>query len=287
MAVTTRGYPYGFQRMLLWFYDSAGYITGQSTSLANNATSGAYVCSDVKTSNLAFAPSVDLQIQGGDRIRATPSFGNPRLNAFDVTVSSLDAQLSDFITQSTRNTTNSNNMKVGYNPNRAFPQNMGVALTQLMELSDGTTGYNTLVIPKAALLFRRGGYAFRGESDATIRISPITSTGTYTGQVYASGTTGLAFGWEEDKGDYYELWTPNPIHIQSYRADGTATTFVTTYKPLSSTITLNATGNEMAKNGTPTALSSFNTSTATATLAAAGSAGDKIVVTYETAFVAP
>lgn len=287
MAVTTRGYPYGFQRMLLWFYDSSGYFTGQQTTLSNGATSGAYVCSDVKTSNLAFAPSVELQIQGGDRIRATPSFGNPKLTAFEVNVSSIDAALSDYITGSTRNSTNSTNLKVGYNPNRAFPANMGVALTQLMAFSDGTTGYNTLLIPKAQLLFRRGTYSFRGESDATIRISPITSTKSYTGQVYASGATGLSFGWEEDQGDYYELWTSNPIHIQAQRSDGAATTFVTAYRPLSSTITLNASSNEMIKNGTPTALSSFSTTTATATLAAAGTAADMHVLTYETNFVAP
>jgi hypothetical protein len=268
--------------MLLWFYDSSGYFTGTSSTLANGASAGAYVCSDVKTSNLNFAPTVELQIQGGDRIRATPTFGNPRLVPFDVTISALDAALSDYINSSTRNSANSTNLKVGYNPNRAAPVNMGCALQQRMDMTDGTTRWNTLIIPKAQVLFRRGNYAFRGESDATAHIAPITSTSSYDGRLYDS--TGLAFGWEENKGDYYELWTSNPVHIMAQRSDATATTFTTTYTPVSSTITINASSNEMVKNGTVTALSSLVTATKVATLAAAGTAGDMHILTYETLY---
>lgn len=286
MPLNSAAYPYGFARMLLWFYDSSGYCTGTSTTLANGSGSGAYLMSDVKVANLNFAPIAELQIQGGDRIKATPAFGNPRLAGFDVNISSLDPALSDYINQSTRNTTNSLSMKVGYNPNRAQPVNMGICLQQRQDHVDGVTRWNNLMIPKAQVLFRRGVYGFRAESDATLHVAPITSTGSYNGMTYDStANSGLNFGWEENRGDYYEFWSANPIHIYAFRADAIATTFTTTYHPLSSVITLNATANEMCKNGVPTALTSFATATALATLTAAGTAADMHVLTYETNFV--
>jgi hypothetical protein len=184
MALNSAAYPYGFARALLWFYDSSGYFTGTSSTLANGSGAGAYVCSDVKVANLNFAPVTELQIQGGDRIRATPTFGNPRLLPFDIGVSSLDPALIDYINSSTRNTTNTQNMKVGYNPNRASPVNMGCALQARQDHTDGVTRWNTLIIPKAQVLFRRGNLGFRAESDATLHVAPITSTGTYTGMTY-------------------------------------------------------------------------------------------------------
>lgn len=287
MAQPTELFPYGFQRALFWFYDTNGYCTGVSTSLTAGTASGAYVSSNVKVANLNYAPVAEIQIQGGDRIKATPSFGNPRLAAFDITMSSLDAVLIDLISNASRNSTNTSFLKVGYNPNRAGVINMGIGLQGLGEASDGSTKTVTRVIPRTSVLIRPGGFSFRGESDATIRVSPITSTKTFTGQVYASGATGLSFNWEEDKGDYYDVWSDNPIHIMAFKANAIATTFIATYKPLSSTITLNACPNEFTVQGTPTALSSFSTTTATATLASAGSSGDMDVLAYTTAFVAP
>lgn len=287
MTFPTSIYPYGFQRALFWFYDVNGYATGISQSLSAGSASGAYVTSDVKAGNPAYAPVAELQIEGGDRIKATPSFGNPRMAAFDMTISAIDAVLIDLISQAARNAANSAFLKVGYNDNRASGVNMGVALQGLGEASDGTTRVVTRVIPKTSVLVRPGGFAFRGTSDATIRISPITGTKAPTGQVFASGATGLSFNWEEDKGSYYDIWSSNGLHIMTYNGDGSVATFTTTYKPLSSVITLNATANEFILNGTPTALTSFNTTTALATKAAAGTTGDKGVLVYETGFVAP
>jgi hypothetical protein len=88
-------------------------------------------------------------------------------------------------------------------------------------------------------------------------------------------------------GQAYIWYSDNQLYVETQRSDAAATTFTATYLPVSSTITINASKNEMVKNGTPTALSSFNTSTGVVTLAAAGTAADLHVVTYGTNYVTP
>lgn len=98
--------------------------------------------------------------------------------------------------------------------------------------------------------------------------------------------SGLATAVQDntDAGGYFR--TNNPVHLVTYVADGTETDFDLPYLPLSSTVTVNASSNHMTINGTVTAAASANTSTGNVGLSGAGSAADKVVLTYETNFVA-
>jgi hypothetical protein len=160
---------------------------------------------------------------------------------------------------------------------------MGFAAQQQFQTSTGLQYYITRVIPRASISVRSGQMAFRAESDTTIHISSIVTQKAYDGQVF--GSTGLNLGLEADSADYVDYITPDAFCIHAYRQDGSTTTFTTAYRPLSSTITLNATSNPFTVGGTPTALSSLNTTTGVATLAAAGTTGIYDVLTYSTAFV--
>lgn len=285
--MSKQGFAVGLARAMFWEYvktgSRLGTATGTQASLTAGTVSGAYVAGYVKTANIVIAPTADVQIQGGDRIVAVPSFGNPRLAPFDIVSSATDSTLSDEITGNVTNEVNSYFTKMGYNPWRSSPRQMGFALQQRFETTDGYSYFLTRIVPKSTVTMKPGGMAFRGEADTVIHVAPIAGTVSYTGQVY--GSSGLAFGWQEDTGDYYDLISPDPIHIATYASDGTATTFVLPYTPLSTIITLNATPNEMVKNGTATALSSVVLATKTVTLAAAGTSGDLHVVTYTTNFV--
>jgi hypothetical protein len=272
----------------LWFYytattgNSPGAFVGQSATLANAGVSGAYVMAGCKTAGLNFTAPTDLDFQGGDKILATMSFGNEKLAPHDLIVSSIDPTLVAMLGGGTTNTTNSQYTKFSTNPNRTTPVNVGLCYQQRQTDIDGTPGYHLLWIPKAQARIHLGGFAFRGEADTTIRITPVMSKQAHTGQSF--GTGGLAMDLEEDRTDHYSWFSPDPVHVVAFRADGTATSFSTIYKPLSTVITLNATLNEALKNTTPTALTSL-TLAGLATLPAAGSAADLWVLTHTTRFV--
>lgn len=283
-----RGYPVGNARFLIWEYVQSGtYVgicTGVQPSLTAGAASGAFVWSDVKSSAFAVIPPTDVQIQGGDKIVATVSFNGGKLQPFDVTGSSIDTALDDLVNGSTTNTTNTMVTAFAYNTYRTSPKTLGCASQQLFETSDGLQYFVTRIVPRASMSYRPGGMAFRGESDATIHVNSIVNQKSYNGQTYGTGS--LNFGLEADSTDFYDVVTANPIHIMAFKQDavGPTTTFNTTYKPLSTTITLNATPNPFTVGGTPTALSSL-TLAGLATLASAGSTGVMDVLTYETNYV--
>lgn len=285
MAV--RGYPVGNARAMLWEIVAsgtyAGYMSGQQANLTAGTASGVYVWSDVKSSAFAVIPPTDVNIEGGDKIVATVSFNGGKLAPFDVTGSSIDTTLADLVGGSTTSTANSQVTVFGYNTYRTSPRIMGFASQQMFETSDGFQYFITRIVPRCSVSYRPGGMAFRGASDATLHINSIVTQQFYNGQSY--GTSGLNLNLEANSTDFVDVITASAVHFMSFKQDGTATTFTTTYKPTSSVVTLNATQNAFAIGGTPTALSSISTSTGVATLAAAGSSGVIDTLMYPTDFV--
>jgi hypothetical protein len=287
MAV--RGYPVGNARAMLGEIvptgTYAGYFSGQQASLTAGTASGAYVWSDVKSSAFAVIPPTDVNIEGGDKIVATVSFNGGKLSPFDVTGSSIDTTLADLVGGSTTSTTNSQATIFGYNTFRTSPRIMWFASQQMFETSDGFTYFITRIVPRASVSYRPGGMAFRGASDATLHINSIVTQKFYNGQSY--GTSGLNLNFEADSSDFVDVVTAEPVHFMAFNQDsvGPTTTFTTVYKPTSSVITLNATMNAFAVGGVPTALSSLNTTTGLATLAAAGTTNVRDTLMYATAWV--
>lgn len=278
------GYVAGFNYCQIFVRDSSGNCTGQQDTLANGSTSGTYVSFDVKTAGLNPVPPNNLNIQGGDKTRAVIQFGGPKQGAFDLVISAYDNTLSDFISGATSNTVNSQVTYTSENPNRTFPRILGLCLTQIFQQQDGTLKYLSRIFPTVFMRYRQGQAAFQAESDITINVTPNYSTTAVDSRKFDNSTNGLNLNLEEAKTDNLVRITANPFHIMAFRQDGTATTITTTYKPISSTVTLNATENEFVIGGVPTALSSISTSTSVATLAAAGSAAVADVLYYATKF---
>lgn len=278
-------YPYGFERMLLGFVDATtGAFIGKASTLANGSSSGAYVQSNVKAAGIQPVAGSELQIQGGDRIKAVVNYKQTKLASFEVTVSDLDPTLITLINGGAQNTASSKFTKFHTNNNRISMATMFVALQSPMTDEDGNSYYRTMVIPKARCKFEGGGFSFREVSDSKITIAPMLTKKSYTGESYGVG--GLAFGAEENKLDHYYLQSTNPLHFMaSKRTDTSAQTVTADYLPLSNVITINITPNELAIAGVITALTSFNTSTGAYVIPAGGAAGDIGVLTYETAYV--
>jgi len=286
------GYPIGLARVLLFVYpntgNQAGVFTGTQRTLSNGSVSAAYVLSNCKTAGLNYSPTTDLQIQGGDRIVSTPSFSNPRLLPFDIVASSVDSVLSTLLNSGATNSTNSYFSKYGYNPNNVIPFAVGVVVEQRFETVTGFQFWKNRIIPKATGSYHPGQATWRAESDSTLHISPTTSPTTYTGQTY--DTNGLNFQWDQDRGDYYDLDSNDPIYIIAAR--GPVSTISLPYRPLDTIVATPNTPNEMYfvdTNGsvTLTALGSISTGAgASATLGTALGTASMAVLTYTTNFVA-
>lgn len=281
-----KGYPYGMARLLLWEYVQtgtyAGMCSGQQSSLSAGSASGVYVWDDVKSAAIQEIAETELQITGGDKVKATITFPGGKLAKFDVQGSSIDTVLNDMANGGTTNTTNSKVTVTSNNPNRTKPRTMGVALQQGFRTSDGLDYAITRMIPRAQVRVRPGPMNYRGESDSILSISSIKTNKAFNGQSYGSG--GLALNLEQDLTDYLDYITPNPFHIMAFKQNTGVTTFNTTYKPLSTVVTLNATENPFSIGGTPTALSAI-TLAGLVTLSAEGTVNVMDVLAYETDYV--
>lgn len=280
-------YPYGFERLLLGFTDTTtGAFIGKASTLANGSSSGAYVQSNVKAANLAPVSDAALEIQGGDRIRATVSFQQTKLAPFDISASDLDPTLITLINGGSQNTTNTYFTKFHTNSNRISQATMLLALESPMTDADGNSYYRTLIIPKARVKFVGGGFSFRSVSDSVIKVAPQMTTKAHTGQSFGTGSNNLSYGAEENKLDHYYIQSANPIQLFAARRTDASTLNVTSdYLPLASTVHATVTPNEFVIAGVPTALTSFSITTGAMVIAAGGAAGDYGVLTYETAFV--
>jgi hypothetical protein len=282
------GFPVGLSRVMIWEYVQSGtYVgmfSGQQATLTAGTASGAFVWDSVVSAACTEIPPTDVQIQGGDKIKVTVSFPGGKLQPFDVAGTSISTTGNDLIGGSTTNTANTEVTITSDNPNRTSPKSLGFASQQMYKTTTGLHYYLTRMVPRATISIRPGPMAFRGESQSIMHVSPIVTQRAYNGQVY--GTGGLALNLEADSTDYLDYITPNAFHIMAFRQDavGPTTTFNTTYKPLSTTVTLNATPNPFSIGGTPTALASL-TLAGLATLTAAGTTGVYDTLAYETAFV--
>jgi hypothetical protein len=278
------GYSGGFERALFAYYDSTGAATGQQQTLSNGAASGAYVFANVRTAGLSYTESAELQFEGGDKIAGVMAFGNAKLAAFEMTASDLDTAAVTLFSGSALNTASSIFTKGSINPNRTA-QTKGMLILQQRRLrEDGEEEYLNIIMPKVTVRIRHGGFGFRAEADTTFAIAPFMSTKAHTGQGFGSGSNNLNLGLENDRADHYFWITPAPIHVMSFRKDGAATSFTTTYRPLSTVVTLNASPNELVINGAITAAGGVNTTTGVITVTA-GTAADMCVLTYTTNYV--
>ena len=274
----------GFERALFGFRDSNGIATGQQSTLSNGATSPAYVVDLPRTASFDSLAPVNLNIEGGDVLYNIVQFGNSKIQPFDLIISNQDQTAVELISGSVSNTTNTQVTYISDNPARSTPRVIWLALQS--KAYDNVTSqqyYVTKFFPQCLARIKRKGPAFQALSDVVISCTPQMTNKTIEGRVF--GTAGLNMQLRGDRADNYDYVSNNPIHVTSFRQDAVTTTFTSAYRPVSSTITLNATPNNFFVNGVSTALSAIVPTTGVATLTAAGSASVGDVLIYETLYV--
>lgn len=273
----------GYERSLFGFLDSNSNFTGSQTTLSNGSTSGAYVWSEVRTASYQPEPPVNLALQGGDVIYNRVRFGNQLTQPFQIIGSSYDQTLSDLVSASTSNTTNTQATISAVNDINPRPRAMVVMLQGRAEGTDGTHYYVTRIFPQCLVTIANNGPSYQGQIDTILDVTPQATTHFINGMTYdATANTGLSLNLYKNKTDHVYYISTNPVHFMAFRQNAVATTFTTTFLPASSTITLNATPNWFFVASQSTALTSLSTTTGLATLTAAGSAGVADLLIYET-----
>lgn len=288
MAVTQskRGSVVGCYSVQAWLAGSDGYAYGTSgESQAQGAESSALLLRYPQSAQVPAPARVVTNLTGGNRWLGQVMFGINEVGSFPLVLEALDAEFHALAGASAMdNTENSRWRQFADNINLPDLPQLGLMISTIWQSredgSDGVNLYVTYVIPRCQIQPTFPQMAYQAEGPVTYTVSPTMAS------LKPNGVALTNMALRDNKTVMYAVVSPNPLAITTYIADGTETTFQLAYKPISSVITAGDTPNQMAKNGTTTALSSVNTSTGVATLSAAGSAGDKIVVLYETAFQA-
>lgn len=281
------GYLYGWFTGFIGVVGAIGQNYGQQSSPSTNTVNSAFRMKRPKTANLAPADPTTLDFTGGDKLVGRTMVGNAMQGAFDLVLQDYDPALVALLSSSTDNTTSNTEFElVSENNNLTAPLTYWVALTQrYQDVAVGSGGpdkYLTTFFPRVTPRVKRGPVAYQAESPLSIRCVPTFSDHFINGMTYdATAGSGLNMGFEGDITEVIHMITSYPIHITTFVSDGAASTFTAPSKPVSSVCTLGATKNWFARNGTPQALTSFNVSTALATMAATGATGDKNVLIWQ------
>jgi hypothetical protein len=280
-----KGYGAGLQTALIYLVNDDGYPTGQVATLNNGSTSNAYYLPDVRTAQIAFADATVVDVTGGDKPRlASFNFGGRQLSQFDIVCPLIDPALVALLSGSTVDTTNQKFEQYSTNTNRDLPRVGGVILQQRFQEKDGgASKIRSLVIPRAELTIKTGGFEFQAPADVTITVNPLMATRSANGIPFSS----LGMGLEDNRVDHYEIISGKRLHLVVLRGNGTATTVTGAYRPTSADTSHTNGSNWLAINGVGTALSSVNTATAVFTFSTAPSAGAYAAILYETDFVTP
>lgn len=277
----------GYERSFIWLPDTTtGAALGQQGSaLPNGSGSPAYLLDDVINAEQAFAQFTELVFKAGDIEGNVMSFGNTKIQPFDILLDTYDSSLNDLIQGVTSITSNPYRTRTAQNPARAQPKPAGLAIQQrAMDADTGNQKYITHFLSKGTATYRRGGAQYQEASNSTLHFAPLLTKYAFTGQQFGSGTNQINLGLALNKTDCMSIISDNPLFLYSFKADGTAVNFTLPYLPVSSVVTLGATPNEYWKAGVEAALTSASISTGAIVIPAAGTAAQIGVVLWDTAF---
>ena len=162
------------------------------------------------------------------------------------------------------------------------PYTVGIVCITKVDVPGGTTKYLHVVYPSCTLSKQTPDIQQvegnqKNPNNVTLTIEPFSTTKFPTGKAMSATQ-----GWYGNSEFEFFMSSVYPYMMDTWIADGAATTFTLTVIPVNSTVTSGNTYNWTTKNSVNTAVTSINTSSALVTIAAAGSAADVWVVWYPT-----
>lgn len=265
---------------------TTGAAIGSSTTKpADDTTTHAY---SFRTQNSASLLTDDInrvEFQGSDKVLGKMAFGTTAVNGATITLSSINDAFVAFLGGTAVDaTSNSEHPQFAPFVDSNQATNIGAILSAREQ--DTTTGVETYihyVLPNCTGQLSIGDLGYQAAQAFTLELTANESAYDIGGGAFS----GQSMSVPDDKLTMYAFHTTYPIAVTTYIQDNSTTTFTAAYKPVDSTVTVNATPNNLWIGGTRTALSSFSTSTAVATLSVAGTASVIDVLLYETNYVTP
>lgn len=278
--MTTKFVPVGLFRMTVALTNSNGYPTGVTATPAAGSTNQALYIKTVQGAGWSQGEGKTEPFTGGDGQYGQYRFPDSSIKPFNIRTQqhdkTLQAMVSAININSTRNTRYS---RTGNNPRLpALPTCMLILTSHLQSQDAATSGqnqYEHFVFPACTMEWQYGTAEYQTAHPSILRVTPTLSAKDHMGVAFGS-----ADGYQDNMTDMFDFQSVYPIHITTFISDGAATTFNTFYKPISTVVTVATSANDMAKNGTLTALSAI-TLAGLATLSAAGTSGDVHVLQIE------
>ena len=284
----SKDFLYGMYYMQWCFRDSEGYPMGTQTDPDNvsvGTTTHSYLLSnpiEYTAPTPTFARAID---RGGQTIRAQKDMGVTDFGEGSFALSELDDTLWAYWTGGSVDTTTVTGWRqLGMNVNQVtVPPGFIVISTKAFDYDASADVWNHWVYPNAQIrITPPGASQSDGENPNpwNLTLIPNTSNRTLTGHLFSA--TGMNVQQDTDIG--YRIQTTKPIAITTYVVDAVPTqTFTVGYRP--STALVDDTDKVFTQDGVTDSFTSISATTGVAT-GSGLAAGEKVVVVYETDYVA-
>lgn len=270
----------------VWRTDANGRMAGTEADPDNitaNTTTHALLLTGAMSNDIADPERQRVVFQGDDGVLGSMYFGPNDLPEGTFTMSTYDTTLWT-MAMGGNVVTDYGNTIFSTNPNKKTPNVLGLAISrQAQDRDSGSDGTNIWLttIYKVQLVPRNPAAAFQEAAEVEMQITPLAM------DRYPNG---LAFGatesWTDNKTYSYNIEASYPLAFTTYVQNGSATTYTTGYRPISTTVANGDFPNFHCVNNAQVALDSIVTTTGVATLAAAGTSGQWASLVYETEFTA-
>lgn len=289
------GFIAGIFRLTMFVVNQAGYALGQSATPNSPTTNTLYTpYTTTAIDNIAeLAAAIEQAVErGGQKIRGQRNLGIAEIGQLVWQHTTYDLIQNALISGSLLQTSYNSGITIGapdnLNPN---PPEIGVMATVgFQSRSSGSYGANEYLhylMPRGTVTVTHPG----GSQAAGTNPNLITYTGvpTITDRLHNGillDDSMLNLSLTDDRGYIFDMPHQYQLFTETWVADGAATAFTLTYKPLFSDAT--ATGrNWITLNGQNRAVSSVSTSTGAVSIVSpgAGASGDIWSVTYPTNFI--
>lgn len=269
----------GLERLYWALNNSSGYVMGSTGSIANGSDAGMSRAVGVQTFNLPMQPPRQVSVGGDDDVQAIYFFNPEQLPNGDLVLGNVDLTLWAKALGIKVYADGDFDVVVGQPDSPTFGQFTVVSNSQAKSAASGSVGnagWMVKIYPKVQLVpIGDQGLANAAASSFTHRVIANKSGKLPWGASFTTtnhGTTGGAM-----LGPFF---SENRVTMHTHVADGSDLTFTLTYLPAA------ATTNKVKawRNGTALVYTSdftVSASTGVVTLAAAGTAGDIVVVRYE------
>lgn len=273
----------GTYRVQIAFRDSDGYPIGTETdpdNVSNGTTTHAFITKGYVSHGATELTRETAQSRGDEKILERRKMGVSDISDFDLTIAHHDNTFESYINGSSVDTTTNSNFEISaVNSRKEKPPEFVLILTTGFTVDDSNE-YMVFVFPNVQISNGTPAVTQGGGTNPntfTYTVTPNKSSNTGMGFTYANTSVSVV----DDEDIVTKFRAPREMALTTYIDDGTATDFNLGYQPATTTV-----GDHFFSiDGADGSGSAGTITQATGAVGwTAGTAGDKVVVFYQTEF---